>query len=198
MSSSSMGGSFLPDSNQTITGLWTFSQLPTYTGLGTQVTTAATQTLTAKTLTSPVLTTPVINGLVTGTAFGDRVTRCVVTALTGAAIHAGTGGVIAVVNPESASIIITRVVLDLTTVNTSGACTLDIGTTAVSATTTSDTLIDGVDVQTGVGTFDNISNAGSNGKALQKLASGKWVTIDEKTGDVTGLVANLYLFYVLA
>ena len=55
MSSSSMGGSFLPDSNQTITGLWTYSQLPVYAGLGTQVTTTATQTLTGKTLTSPIL-----------------------------------------------------------------------------------------------------------------------------------------------
>jgi hypothetical protein len=118
-------------------------------------------------------------------------------ALTGAAIHAGTGGVIAWVNPEATAILITRILLDLTTPNTTGACTLDIGTTATDATTTSDNLIDGVDVNTAAGLFDNISDAGSNGKSRQKLAVGKWVTIDEKTGNTTGLVGTLYIFYIV-
>jgi hypothetical protein len=56
----SNGGAFIPDSDQTITGNWTFSTVPTYTGLGTQVSTTATQTLTNKTLTSPTINTPTI------------------------------------------------------------------------------------------------------------------------------------------
>ncbi len=118
-------------------------------------------------------------------------------ALTGAAIHAGTGGVIAWQNPEAVAILITRVILDLTTVST-GACTLDVGVTEASATTTSDTLLDGVDANAAVAVFDSMNaalDAGANAKA-QKLASGKWVTIDEKTGDATGLVGTLYIQYI--
>lgn len=132
-----------------------------------------------------------------GVAF-DRVEKVAKTALTGAAIHAGTGGVVAWQNPEASAILITRVVLDLTTVST-GACTLDIGVTATSATTSSDTLLDGIDANAAIGVFDSMNAAldsGANALA-QKLAAAKWVTIDEKTGDATGLVANLYVFYVV-
>jgi len=97
-------------------------------------------------------------------------------------------------NPESVAIIITRVVLDRTTKST-GASTMNIGTTAVDATTASDNLIDGVDSGAAEAIADNINDAGTNGKARQKLAAGKWVTFAEATGDVTGLVANAYIHY---
>jgi hypothetical protein len=135
-------------------------------------------------------------------AFGavtfNRAPKVAIKTLTGAAIHAGTGGVVAWQNPEAAAITILRVWLDLTTVST-GACTLDVGVTAVSATTTSDTLLDGIDANAAVGVFDSMNAAlDTCANALaQKLAAGKWVTIDEKTGDATGLVANLYVEYVV-
>jgi hypothetical protein len=91
-----------------------------------------------------------------------------------------------------------RAVLDLTTAST-GACTLDVGVTETSATTTSDTLLDGIDANAGTGVFDSMDAAldsGANAKA-QKLAAAKWVSIDEKTGDATGLVAKLYIQYVV-
>ena len=116
-------------------------------------------------------------------------------ALDGATIHAAAGGVIAWQNPESSSIIITRAILDITTKATDGVATLDVGTTAVSAATTSDNLIDGQDVGAATGTFDNITEKGTNGKSRQKLAAGKWVTVDEKTNDATGLVGTLYIHY---
>jgi hypothetical protein len=116
--------------------------------------------------------------------------------LSGATIHAASGGVVAWQNPEKGSIIITGVFLHVTTVST-GACTLDIGTTTVGATTTSDNLIDGVDVNSAAGVFTNGSDAGSNGKSRQLLAEGKWVTLDEKTGDATGLVAELTIEYLI-
>lgn len=119
--------------------------------------------------------------------------------LTGAAIHAGAGGVVAWQNPEGARIIVTRTILDLTTVS-AGACTLDVGVTAVSATTTSDTLLDGVDANAAIAVFDSQDPAidsGANAHA-QSLASGGWITVDEKSGDATGLVGTLRIEYYLA
>jgi hypothetical protein len=129
------------------------------------------------------------------TIYPARQLACVVKIpLAGATIHAATNGILAWANPEPVSIIITRVLLDITTIATA-ACTFDIGTTAVSATTTSDNLLTGVDAHAATGLFDNITDKGTNGKSKQKLASGKWVTLDEKTGDATGLVGNLYIEY---
>lgn len=133
-----------------------------------------------------------------GTVTFDRGVKTAVVSLTGAAIHAGTGGVVAWQNPEAGSILVLRAILNLTTVAT-GACTLDVGVTPTSATTTSDTLLDGVDANAAIGVFDSMDSlldAAGNAHA-QLLASGKWVTIDEKTGDATGLVAKLYIQYVV-
>lgn len=114
------------------------------------------------------------------------------TTISGASLHAG---VLSWQNPEATPIIVTKAVLYTTTVAT-GACTVDIGTTATSATTASDTLIDGLDVNAATGAFDNITDKGTNGKSRQLLASGKWVTIKEASGDATGLVGTLYVEYI--
>jgi hypothetical protein len=104
------------------------------------------------------------------------------------------GGVLSWVNPHSFAIIIHRVTLDVTTKST-GASTIDVGTTAVSATTSSDNLIDGQDTGTAIGTFDNITEKGTNGKSRQKLAVGAWVTASKATGACAGLVGNAYIEY---
>lgn len=108
------------------------------------------------------------------------------------------GGIFAWQNPEAVSIFIDRVQIDLTTV-ASAACTLDIGSTATNATTLSDNLIDGIDVHTATGEFDNMlaANAGTNGLPTQKLASGKWVTGSTASGASAGLVGNAYITYHL-
>lgn len=107
------------------------------------------------------------------------------------------GGVFAWVNPEASSILIERVVVDVTTAAT-GACAIDIGTTATSATTSSDNLIDGLDVNAATGVFDNITDKGTNGKSRQKLASGKWVTASVSGGGASaGLAGFAYIHYVL-
>jgi hypothetical protein len=129
----------------------------------------------------------------TTVATTERVTKIAKIAL-GVADTAG--GVLAWANPESGSIIITRVVLDVTTKST-GACTLDVGTTATSAATSSDTLLDGVDVGTAIGTFDNVENQGTNGVAVAKLATGKWVTASKASGAAAGLVGYAYIEYFL-
>lgn len=150
-------------------------------------------TMTAPTATSAVLTTPVIDG-VTYSAANDRQVICEVVAISGAALQAAN---LTLWTAPAASIIL-RACLDVTTVATA-ACTVDIGYTAVSATTSSDTLLDGIDVNGATGLFDSMNAAldsGANAKA-QKAASAKWVTADSASGDATGLVANFYIWYVL-
>jgi hypothetical protein len=124
----------------------------------------------------------------------DRAIKCDVVAISGAALQAAN----LTLWTAPADAIIMGVLLDVTTVATA-ACTVDIGYTATSATTSSDTLLDGVDVNAATALFDSRNHAldtGSNAKA-QKAASGKWITADSASGDATGLVANAYIFYVL-
>lgn len=106
------------------------------------------------------------------------------------------GGIFAWQNPEGTDIIITRVILDVTT-KASAACSVDVGTTATSATTTSDNLIDGLDVNAATGVFDNLSDGGTNGKTKQKLAADKWVTASVASGASAGLAGNAYIEYVV-
>ena len=106
------------------------------------------------------------------------------------------GGIFAWANDEGADIIVQRVILDVTT-KASAACTIDVGTTATNATTSSDNLIDGVDVNTAIGVFDNITDKGNNGKSKQKLANGKWVTGSVASGASAGLVGYAYIEYVV-
>lgn len=144
------------------------------------------------TQTGLALTTPVIDG-VTYSANNVRQPITEVFTVGGAALH------LAVLNAVTfpAAALILRCVLDITTVAT-GACTIDVGYHATTATT-SDTLLDGIDANAAIGVFDSMDatlDTGSNAHA-QKAASGKFVTIDEKTGDSTGLVAKLYIQYIL-
>lgn len=106
------------------------------------------------------------------------------------------GGVFAWQNHHSESVIVTRVVIDLTT-KSSGAGTLDVGMTATSAATSADNLIDGLDVNAATGVFDNVENQGTNGTGAQKVASGKWVTASKATGNMAGIVGSAYLHYHL-
>ena len=126
-----------------------------------------------------------------GTVTFDRLVKIARVALT--ALDTG-GGVAAWANPEAGSIIINRVEIDVTTKATA-ACTVDIGTTATNATTSSDNLIDGLDTGTAVITADNITDKGTNGKSRQKLATGKWVTASMASGAAAGTVGFLYIFY---
>jgi hypothetical protein len=104
------------------------------------------------------------------------------------------GGVLSLANPEGADLIVTRLVLDVTTKST-GACTVDAGV-AANGTTSNDTLIDGLDVGTAAGTFDNIENQGTNGLALVKWTSSKYLTISKASGAAAGLVGKAYIQWV--
>lgn len=104
------------------------------------------------------------------------------------------GGIGSWQNPERVSVIITRIVVNITTVATA-ACTADVGTTATSATTSSDNLIDGADLNAATGIKDNIADGGTNGKARQLLASGKWVTFSRASGASADFVGKAYIEY---
>ena len=133
-----------------------------------------------------------VNSLV-GTVPPDRITKIAKVAL--AALDTG-GGVLSWLNPEATGIIITKLIVDVTTKST-GACSVDAGTTTVSAITAADNLIDGLDVGTTAGTFDTIDQAGANGKARAKLAAGGWLTISKDSGAAAGLVGFAYVSYFL-
>src|SRR6185437_13756371 len=113
-----------------------------------------------------------------------------------AAVDTG-GGIFSWVNPEGAAIIIQRVTIDAITPAT-GACTIDVGSTVVSGTTSSNNLLTGLDIHTAAITADNLSNPGGSGKALQKLASGGWVTGSKASGASAGLVGSAFISYILA
>ena len=113
-----------------------------------------------------------------------------------AAVDTG-GGIFSWANPEPGPIIVQHVALVVTT-KTTGACSADVGTTATSATTSSDNLIDGKDINAAAGTFTNLESAGTNGKAGQRLASGKWVTASMVAGGATaGLVGTYEIYYTV-
>lgn len=127
-------------------------------------------------------------------AVTDRATKVAVTTITGAALHAA---VQSWANPEAGSIVITRCALLVSTVAT-GACKIDVGVTAVSATTAADNLIDGLDANAAVAAFTAGGGDGTNDRHVQSLATGKWVTVKEISGDATGGVYVLYVEYVNA
>ena len=116
-----------------------------------------------------------------------------------AALSAGDGaaGVLSWQNPEGSAIVVVRLVVDVTTKSTA-ACTADFGTDG-DGTGSADTLIDGVDVGTATGVFDNIADKGTNGKERQRLdAKGgttDYITGSKATGAAAGLVGNVYIFY---
>lgn len=105
------------------------------------------------------------------------------------------GGLFAWANPESGTILVEHVALVVTT-KTTGTCSADVGVTAVNATTLSDNLIDGQDINAAAGTFTNGANPGTNGKSAQRLATGKWVTGSVVSGGASaGLVGTYEIYY---
>lgn len=106
------------------------------------------------------------------------------------------GGVLALLNPEGVTLIVHGLVLDVTTIATA-ACTLDAGI-AANGTTSNDTLIDGVDVNTAVITADNIKNAGTNGASARRWGATEYLTVSKASGAAAGLAGSAYIDYSIA
>jgi hypothetical protein len=109
-----------------------------------------------------------------------------------AAVSTG-GGVVSWANPTGGTIVITRAIFNLTTASTAAA-TVDCGV-AANATTSNDTLIDGLDVNAAAGIFDNTENGGSNGKNQVKATSSQYVTCSRASGETAGLAGSMYIYY---
>lgn len=129
-------------------------------------------------------------------ASADELNRGALKKVTGALAAVDTGGgIFSWTNPEDGDIIVEHVALVVTT-KTTGACSADVGTTATNATTSSDNLIDGKDINAASGTFTNLESAGTNGKAAQRLAKGKWVTASVVAGGASaGLKGSYEIYY---
>lgn len=109
-----------------------------------------------------------------------------------AATDTTAGGVLSVANPEGRTLIIFRVILDITTPS-SGAATVDVGV-AANGSTSSDTLIDGASVATAAKLLDNVNDAGTNGKARQTWSSTQYVT-GTASATTAGMVGRAYIYY---
>jgi hypothetical protein len=106
------------------------------------------------------------------------------------------GAIFAWQNPEASEVLIELVELIVTTKAT-GACTVDVGVTTTNATTKIDNLIDGKDINAATGTFDNIVDAGTNGKPRYRCPSGKWITASTASGNVAGTVGTYAIWYIV-
>lgn len=110
------------------------------------------------------------------------------------ATSATTGGAVAAWAPPEGGPVLLLSAIVYTTTKSTGAATCDIGT-AADAVTSSDNLIDGLDIGTAVVCADNITDKGTNGKSRQLLAAGQYVTVTG-SADTAGLVGTLYLRYL--
>ncbi len=112
-----------------------------------------------------------------------------------AALDTG-GGILSQANPEGTDLIVTRFIVDVTTPATA-ACTADFGI-AAAATTLSDVLIDGPDVNAAAVCLDSAdaTQQGTNGHASAKWGSAQFLTGSMASGAAAGLVGYAYVEYV--
>lgn len=103
-------------------------------------------------------------------------------------------------NPESTKILVHRLMIDLTAAGGTATSVLDAGVVA-NATSTADTLIDGLDINT-TGIFDNISDGGTNGKARAKVdengGTNDYITGKILTANAASLAGYAYIHYSAA
>ena len=127
------------------------------------------------------------------TATAAEINRGALKVKTGALAAVDTGGGVFSVALTSDSLV--EYIQVIVSTETTDACTIDCGVTGTSATTKVDNLIDGKDINAATGTFDNIADAGSNGKYKYLCPAGKWVTGSVASGDSAGLVGTYKIYY---
>lgn len=104
------------------------------------------------------------------------------------------GGILEVQNTYGTTLIVTRAIIQLDTVS-SGACTIDVGVGDESGAVY-DTLIDGLDVRSDTGAFDNVGSGGTNGDSVHTWGSTQYISASKKTGAASGL-AGKYAIHVI-
>lgn len=102
-------------------------------------------------------------------------------------------------NPEPGKILIERVKVDVTTAGGTATSVIDVGS-AANATTHSDNLIDGADLNAAA-LYDNINDAGTNGKARQKVdergGATDYITGQILVANASSLVGKYYIEYIV-
>lgn len=113
------------------------------------------------------------------------------------ALVAGTttagGDILSLANPEGVDLIITRFIVNVTTEAT-GAATADFGV-AANGTTTSDLLLDGVDIGTAAAIFCNFDDQGDDGQSVLLWGSTQYIT-GTPSATAAGLVGYAYIEYI--
>lgn len=105
----------------------------------------------------------------------------------------------AIQNPEIVDCLVTRVIIDLATAGGTGSSVLDVDTVD-GATDTGDDIIDGLDLNT-TGTFDSITDGGTNGEKKPVKWGAKGGSTDYLTGkilvaDAASLVGKVIVKYL--
>jgi hypothetical protein len=103
----------------------------------------------------------------------------------------GAGGALTLRNPEKEDVYVTRLIVHVKS-KSSLAASIDCGISSTIAA--SDNLIDGLDVSSSTGCFDNLKNGGTNGKAGQLWPAGQYLTISGSSS-LSGLEGNVYIEY---
>ena len=106
---------------------------------------------------------------------------------------AAAGGVFSLQNTYGSNLVITRVIIYLTAL-TGSAGTMNVGV-GDSGSTSYDTLIDGLDVNSATGAYGNIKNKGTNGEESELWGTSKYITAS-LTGEA-GSLAGFYAVHVL-
>lgn len=102
------------------------------------------------------------------------------------------GGMFSIANPLGVPLIILDMIVDVTTQAT-GAATADCGV-AANGTTSSDTILDEIDIGTGVDIFNPANDGGTNGKKIRKWSASEYVT-GTASADSTALVGKVHIKY---
>lgn len=103
-------------------------------------------------------------------------------------------GIFSEENTFGTDLLVLRIVLFVTTAAT-GSCTVDIGEGS-SSSTSYDNIIDGLDVGSGAGAFDNLGDPGTNGHSVRVWRSGEYVNASMASGATAGLVGT-YAIHVI-
>jgi hypothetical protein len=101
------------------------------------------------------------------------------------------GGVISLANPFETDVIVTDIMIDVTTAATASA-TIDVGI-AADGTTSSDVLLDGVNVGAGgdgARVYNDKKDAGTNGIGAKVWTTSQYLTASKATGACAGLVGR--------
>ena len=104
------------------------------------------------------------------------------------------GGIISLQNSFGTNLIVTRMVIYLTATN-GEAMTIDVGIGS-GASTSYNTLIDGLNVNSETGAFDNIKDKGDDGEEIHLWTSAHYITASMKTG-AAAAIAGKYAVHVI-